>query len=243
MMNKMFSILCSLLIMASCSKSALFDVGSVETREIILPTSIDNIEVRSIFALSVCNDTVNKIIITCGKNIQSFVHASFINGKLKLTHDDKYQWSRDYKKIKIEIHSTTLPRFDVYEPISFTSIDTLKGANFTYVDWGRLSEVNVQLNVQQVQLSMSTTNFGYFKLKGSCDYATIWACGTCVVHADSLLSRQCTVLQRGRGDVYVHPSQSLNATIELSGNVYCYGNPAVVLTATKNATGKIILLK
>jgi hypothetical protein len=80
---------------------------------------------------------VNKVLVTCGKHLQSYVSITTTDDILTFSQDTKYDWSRKYEKIKLEVHVVNLPRIEVYEPANITNTGILKGDNFEIIDFGK----------------------------------------------------------------------------------------------------------
>ncbi|HEY4787673.1 MAG TPA: DUF2807 domain-containing protein [Bacteroidales bacterium] len=225
----------------SCNK-ALFDAGDTTTREVNIDSAFSTINIENIFDITLVNDTLNKVLITTGENLQSYVSIEAKNGVLYLNHSVKENWSRKYQKIKLEVHLTSGPHIDIHEPISLKTKGVFKCDNFVIVDWWKVSEVDVNLDANFCGIYMSSDNFGYFKVKGKTQTADIWGWGSAYVHADSLVAQNCHVLQRGMADVYVNVTGQLSVDLEFTGDVYYTGNPTEVIIEKQTSSGRLIKL-
>jgi Protein of unknown function (DUF2807). len=200
------------------------------------------IDFQNIFDTTIVPDTVNKIIITCGENLQPKVTANIQDGTLTLNHSEKYDWSREYKHIQIELHLNFSPTVYIHAPISLKTKGTIKGDNFTLIDFMKVSEVDVSVDVNSCGIYMSSDNFGYFKIKGRCNNADLWGWGSAIVRADSLLAKDCHIKHRGFNDVYVNVSGRLSVSLEYSGNVYYSGTPSEIIIENQLSSGRLIKL-
>lgn len=227
--------------LTACDKS-LFDSGPETQREIIIKEAFTKIDFQNIFDIVMIQDTVNKIIITCGENLQDKVSATVSNGTLTLDHNEKYNWSRSYKHIQAEIHIVSIPAIAIHAPVSLISADTLKGEIFWLLDYGKYSNINVTLNVNACDVYMTSDNFGIFKVKGKCKKADLWGWGSALVRADSLVAEQCHVKHRGFNDVYVNVTNQLSVSLEYTGNIYYTGNPKSITIEQKLSSGSLIPL-
>jgi len=236
---QVFSLILLILAFVSC-KDGLFDSGITVTRENKIEQPFSSIDFKNIFDVVLVQDTVNKVLVTCGKNLQSYVSIGVINDVLTLDQDTKFNWSRKYQKINLEIHFSTIPQIIIHAPVNIKSKDNLKGDSFLLVDYEKLSEVDIAMDVNSFYLYMSFDNFGYFKFKGNCNYASLWGWGSCTVRADSLMTADCDVLQRGIGSVYVNVSNQLTVSLDYSGNVYYTGTPASIIIKEQKSTGQLI---
>ena len=230
------------LFFSSCNK-ALFDAGDTVTKEIKIDSSFTTIHVGNIFDIVLVNDTVNKVLVTCGENLLPYVSIEVKDGVLYLNHSVKETWSRSYQRIKLEVHLTFGPHIDIHEPVSLKTKGIFKCDNFTIVDWWKVSEVDVNIDANFCGIYMSSDNFGYFKVKGKTQNADIWGWGSAYVHADSLVAQNCHVLQRGMADVYVNVTGQLSVALEFTGDVYYTGNPAQVIIEKQTSSGKLIKLR
>jgi hypothetical protein len=233
--------LLTVIALSACDKS-LFDSGHETNREIVINDAFTKLDFQNIFDVTMVQDTVNKVIITCGENLQNKVSATVSNGTLTLDHNEKYSWSRKYKHIQAEIHIVSIPAISIHAPISLTSIDTLKGETFWLLDYGKFSDINVTLNVKACDVYMTSDNFGIFKIKGKCETADLWGWGSALVRADSLVSKQCHVKHRGFNDVYVNATEQLTVSLEYTGNIYYTGNPKTITIEQKLSSGSLIPL-
>jgi hypothetical protein len=192
------------------------------------------------FDIVLVQDTLNKVLVTCGKNLQSYVSIGVVNNILSLEQHTKNNWSRKYEKIQLEVHLIDIPALYIHEPSNIKNKGILKSTDFTLCDFGKFSEVDLNIDVNSCGIYMTSDNFGYFKIKGKCVYLDAWGWGSSVVRADSLKAENCNVLQRGIGSVYVNTSNELKVSLEYSGNVYYTGNPSSIIVEEQKSTGQLI---
>ena len=227
----------------SCSKNGLFDAGPTVTREIILNQEFNSIDADDIFNIILVQDTTYKIFVTCGQNLQKFVNIYIQDHILHLDQNTEFNWSRPYSKIQLVFHIVQMPQLNIYQPIQLTSQGTLTMPGFSIVDFGKFSDVNVMINVNYCQISMSSDNFGYYKVNGTCNSADFTGWGSSIVRADSLVTKQVSVIQKGWGSVYVNCDSSLVVSLESTGNIYYTGIPARIIIDKQESSGKLIQLK
>lgn len=222
----------------SCTKDALFDAGREKTKIISLQ-DFSVIEAENTFEIELVSDTVNQVYITCGENLFESIHINVSDGVLHMNHNISQNWSRKYKKVKLELHTKPFQRINIRKPIKFFNRSAYVGASFSLVDWGKFSEVDVQVNVDYCLIAMSSDNFGDFKVKGKAINAEIWGWGSCATRADSLETINCNVLNKGMGDIYVNVKSQLNVSIDFTGNVYYTGNPQEIILQSKKGSGNL----
>jgi hypothetical protein len=226
-------------LLVSCDK-ALFDAGDTVTKEIAIDGPVSSINIQNIFDIVLVQDTVNKVLVTCGENLQSYVSITAQDGVLTLNHSVKNSWSRKYEKIKLEVHLITISKIDIHEPVSLKTSGVFKCDNFVLTDFDKVSEVDVNLDVTFCGIYMSSDNYGYFKVKGKAQSADIWGWGSAYVKADSLVAQNCSVLHRGMADVYVNVTGKLSVSLEFSGDVYYTGNPTEIVIVEQLSSGRLI---
>jgi hypothetical protein len=232
-------ILSFFLLQVSCVDDALFD-GSVTVTDTIDLPDFSIIKVNNTFEVELVSDTVNKVLVSCGENLQKSVKIKVVDGTLYLDHDIKNNWSRKYQKVKLILHSKPFAELVVYKPVRIFNRDEYKGSSFFFVDFEKYTELDVNLDVDFCGVYMSSDNFGQYKVKGKANSAEIWGWGSCMVRADSLLVGDCHVLHRGMGDVYVNALNSLNVSIQFTGNVFYTGNPATISIENSQGSGKLL---
>lgn len=225
-----YLLIVSILTVFTSCKDGLFNAGEVVTREVLLDDKISLIEVNSMFDITLVQDTINKALTTCGENLQPDIDIFIKDGTLHINNSIKYSWSRDYEKVKLELHLISIPQINVRKPIYMTTRDTFKTNEFFLVDWGKFTELNVTLDVNNCAIAVSSDNFGHFTVKGKAVNATFNGWGSSFIYAEGLQTQNCTVNHRSIGDTYVNVSNTLNVTIETSGKVYYYGNPSTITT-------------
>lgn len=238
---KIVFFLCLVGLTSSCRKDALFDAGKTTTREISINDDFNGIEVKQMFDIVLANDTVNRIYVTCGENLQPQMDIYVKDGILYLDHHIKYNWSRNYEKTKLILRLNHFPRINVRKPEYITTLDTLKTNVFDYVDWEKFTEMDVTLNVTQCNIGMSSDNFGHYTIRGKATNATLWGWGSTFLYGEDMNIENCYIKHRGIGDLYVNVSNSLTVSLEATGNVYYKGNPTITIEQHLS-TGKLIRL-
>lgn len=230
-----------LLLIFSCKDEAFFNAGGTNSREILLSNNIKSIEIQAMFNITLIQDTINKVIVTCGENLQHNIDVSIKNGILYLKHNVKYNWSRPYKKIELELHLISVPTINVRNPVYITSRDTLKTTEFFLIDWEQFTELNVTLNVRNVAIDVSSENFGSYTIKGKAESATFNNWGSAFIDAKDIQVKDCNVAQKSIGDIYVNVTNELRVSFKSTGRVFYYGNPKIFIE-NQTSNSKLIHL-
>lgn len=226
----------------SCEKNAFFNAGEVITREILLENYISDIEVNTMFDITLVQDTINKALVTCGENLQPDIEIFVKNDTLYLNNSVKYKWSRSYDKIKLDLHLKSIPQLTIWKPVYITTRDTFKTNSFFLIDWGMFTELDVNINVNSCYIDVSSENFGHYTLKGKAVNAFFLGWGSSFFYAEGLQVQNCIVKQRSIGDIYINVLNELNVTIETTGKVYYYGNPSTIVINNRFSEDQLIHL-
>jgi hypothetical protein len=238
---KLFLIICTSIVYSSC-KDGLLNAGEVVTIEIQFSRIISRVEVNTMLEITLVQDTINKALVTCGENLQPDIDIFVKDNILYLNNSIKYSWSRSYEKVKLELHLISIPRLDVWKPSYITSRDTIKTHEFFLVDWGKFTELDVTLNVDNCAIDVSVEGFGHYTVKGKSTTATFYCKGSAFFYAEDLKIQNCTVFQNSIGDTYVNVLNKLTVTIQNSGKVYYYGNPSSIILNNNFPNDKLIHL-
>jgi hypothetical protein len=223
----------------SCDRNALFDAGKITTREIVIQHPISAFNVHSIFDISVVRDTLNKIMVTCGENLQSFVDIYSEGDSVFLEQHTKENWSRNYEKIKLELHINENFLINIWAPVNITTVGILNISDFAVIDWGIFSEIDVDLNVNNCTIVNSPEHFGLFKARGKSNSTFLWNRGSCRFLMDSLINKSCYVKQGGWAEMHINAKDNLIISLEYTGNIFYKGDPQITIEK-QISTGRLI---
>jgi hypothetical protein len=231
-----------LIFFTSCEDSALFNAGDTVTKEITFTEKFRDIEIMELFDIELVNDTINRVLVTCGENLLPGIRIYVENEILYLDEDLKHKWSRNYDKIKLELHLISTSYINVRRPCHIYTTDTFKSPNFILVDWGKFTDLDVCLDVYNLNLQVSSDDYGRYRFRGKANYADFTGRGSIFVYAGEMEIKTCYVFTKSVGDFYLHVTDRLTANIISSGNIYYKGNPEVVVE-NQSSTGKVIAWK
>lgn len=224
----------------SCEKNAFFNAGEIVSQEILFDKKISSIEVNTMLDITLVQDSINKAIVTCGENLLPDINIFVKDDILHLNNTLKYNWSRSYEKVKLELHLISVPQLNIRKPAYITTRDTFKTNEFFLIDWGEFTEVDVTLDVNSCTIDVSSDDFGHYTVKGKAASSTFYGKGSSFIYANQLRSQNCNVKQLSIGDIYINVSNELSASLLSSGNIYYSGNPNKVVIDKCNSTGKLI---
>jgi hypothetical protein len=227
-----------LFVLGGCEK--YFDhVGPQTSREILIEEPFGSLDISNIFDIVIVQDTISKVIVTCGEKQQDKVSIYVKDGALWLNHSAKQNWDEGYKHIQLELHTINAPHMVIHDPVYITNKDTLKFDQLYIYDLGDMAQTNLTIHTNFFLIDMSADNFGKHKIKGQSLSAYIKGKGSAFINADSLQIQNCQVVQQSIGDISVNVSNNLTISLEESGNVYYSGSPNVTIEK-QTSSGKII---
>jgi hypothetical protein len=227
------------ILLGGCGKG-LFDAGSLQTREIAINEDFSRIIVNKTFDITLVQDTVIRVKITAGKNLLPDISIEVKDYILYLDNSIRYNWTRNYEKIKIEMHLKSIPVLQIMEPSHIITKDTFQTENFYLEDWGKFSDVNVIVHANNVAIGTSEDNFGRICISGKTANTNISVKGSCFVYADGLESQYCNIESGSIGDIYVNVLNTLNVSINSTGHVYYRGQPSQIIYQTQSSSDKLI---
>lgn len=228
----------------SCKKENRFDLvkrtgkETVEERELADFTTLllyHRIDVELI------SDTLNKAIVTAGKNIICNIPTKIENGILTIEDNNKFKWSRSYDKtLKVELHCKTLRHIKLYGGGKLYNTKTFKGDTLTVEMFGASGITTLDLNVQ-VAKSGQHAGPANLTFTGNCHECHVYTIGNGIFHTENLHSEATLVNNGGTSDCYVNVNGYFEVQIHYNGNVYYTGNPTLIYTDI-DGTGKLIKL-
>ena len=233
MIKKLAYIAISSLLIVSCQEILFSDLEV--TRDIPLE-NFHSVQISGIFNIVFIQDSVNRLVIS-GKNSVNSIGAEVINDTLKI--EDSKAITINTEKNTLYLHFRELEYIATNDPVNFSNEDTIKARNLSFEATGEISEGTMTVDCEYLTVVNSDNTLGYMRFYGKSDYCTICNRYGAVVFADSLSCINADVTNESVGDVYVNPSQSLNAFIRSSGNIYYYGNPVVTISE-KRGNGNVI---
>jgi len=224
----------------SCEKG-IFNAGPPASKEIILTDTFNRIEIKNIFDIILIQDTINKAIIKCGENLISNVNINISDDVLWIDHSITYNWSREYEKIKINLHLKTIPAIYIRQAVSISTIDTFKTNDFIVIVWGsRFAEINACIDANFCGIYMSLDDFGKYIIKGKSNSTDIHPCGSGFVDCRDLVSENFSIWQRSIADAYINVTKELTVEYNGKGNIYYKGNPDTIINVNEPTQGKLI---
>ena len=227
-----------LVFLSSCN-DALFDAGDIITKEFVLD-EFNEIYINDVFDVFLIQDTICKLKLEGGSNLIPNINFNIIDNKLSIKNDNNANWSRNYERIKLYISLKDIKFLKIDESVNIKTIDTLTIPELNIHSINDYSDISINIKCNKFFIVNEGTAGGYFTIKGEAIYSGIRARGSCIIDAKDFLTETTVIRQESMGDCYINVSNTLNAEILQSGNIYFKGNPETINYLPDNTKGQLI---
>ncbi len=220
----------------SCFKS----VGKMSSKEIALP-SFELMELYEHLEYELIQDSTDKLVLIGGENLLNSIRWEVNDGKLKIENKNKCNFLRNQnKKVKVEIHFTSLINIYYVGTESMTNKDTLDLPYFTLFLMDGAGSVNLCVKSDILQADIGH-GWGDYTLSGKSNYARIAARsnGFCDVY-ELKVRDSIYVSNASPGKIKLTADQiPLRGKILADGDVYYKGIPTLI-EVTESSKGRLI---
>lgn len=236
----LFLFAASLLIMASCGKSAVRINGNgnvaSETRAL---ASFNIVENEGSFDVYIIQDSVSEVTIEAESNLIGYIRTEVQGSTLNIYTKENLKTHHPIK-LYIKTPNVNSVRLSGSGLIDLGTITTdnmevvlsgsgdIRGTVFAdYLELGinGSGSANMSLNCIDVQTSISGSGDMYFS--GEAETAHFNISGSGSIKAYELALQNCYADISGSGDMYVSASELLDIKISGSGSIYYIGNPEI----------------
>lgn len=219
----------------SCQK-ILFN-GEEETREIPLG-DFHAVKISGIYNVVITQDYENKLVIT-GKNDINSIDAMVTDDTLIIENHKNSPFNTE--KNNLTLHLSSLDYLVTYDPVNISNTDTLNGERILYDAIGEISQVNMTVDCELLQVVNSANTLGTFYFYGKAATCSFFNRYGCTIFAAGLSCRFAEITNESVGDVHINASENIRAYIWGPGNIYYYGAPEIEV-AEQKGKGTIIKL-
>lgn len=177
--------------------------------------------------------------VEAGKNIISNITTEVKDGILYLKNENKCNWVRDYNR-EVNVYLNT----DKVNNISYRGFGKIKtigkySNQHLFVDmWMASGSMDLSLNCDSVFLK-SHTGTADISCVGTANMVIVYMNGTGVIDASGLISKHVLAINRDVGDIYVHPTDKLDAEIFSRGDIF-YTGPVEEINLVDEGEGELI---
>lgn len=185
------------------------------------------------------------IKIDAPENLISEIKVEIVDGILKVSDNTTCNFTRKYGLTTVHISAPNITEIHSQTEKNITSNGVLNFSNLTLFATDFQDEVGTGdfiLELISENLTINTNNISGFYISGICNNlnANFYE-GNGILRAENLQVANAQIFQRSSNHLRLNVSSSLKGKILSTGNVHCYGLPAVV-EVDQPYVGKLIFL-
>jgi hypothetical protein len=211
-----------------------------KTTEIRSLPAFNSIVVQGKLHLILTQDSIQKLTVSTGSNLQKGIKTDVIQQTLTINNDNSCMLRDPSDWAEIHISSNQLQTITSYGTGDITSTNTLKASVFTVDCWYGTNDIRLNIQANNV-FAISRHESATIRLTGSADSAYIYCGEAASVDLSALPTRAAAVDSKSIRDISVKVTTALHANILYKGNVYYKGSPAIIDTLITDA-GRLIHL-
>lgn len=234
-----------LILLVSCEKQedrACFKSTGEETSVEITVDAFNKLYLKEHMEFVLIQDSVEKVVITGGKNLVNFIDVKVIDGRLEIYNTNRCSFLRSYKKkIKVEVHFVQLINIHFEGTETLTNIGTLQFNWLTVLIRDGAGPVKLNFNANTIYTTIAH-GWGDFTYTGSVNYANfnVRSNGYCDTYGLNV-SDSITVISNTPGTSKVNANGAqLRAETDGSGDIWYKGIPNGAPIIYQYGTGKVI---
>ena len=183
-------------------------------------------------------DSIYQVIVEAGENITPLVITEGVDSTLVCRNKNRCKWARSYKKpLNIYVHMPIITQINSEGTGDVKGLNTINTPAI-YMLAQNSGDVDLTIHTNQLTTSMhgnaELTLHGYSR-NHDCDVQ-----GTAYLLAGDLHTNYTYINNGSLGQCYVNVASFLICSIDLKGDVFCYGNPQTVYYDHSNS-GKLYL--
>ncbi len=229
---KPFVVVCVLLALAAACKKAenrpCWKTAGADTEMTIEVAPFAKLFLHEHVKFVLVQDSVEKVILSGGKNLLNFIDVSVADQTLEIGNDNKCTFFRSYdKKVKAEIHFKSIENIHFEGSESLTNKGKLNFSWLTLLIRDGAGPVNLNFDAYVVIATISH-GWGDFTFTGNVNYANfnVWSNGFCNTYGLNVKD-SITVVSSTQGPVHINADQAkLKAETNGSGNINYRGVPS-----------------
>jgi len=234
-----------LLFLVSCEKQenrACFKTAGDESSIELLVEPFDKMYLKEHIEFVLIQDTIEKVVISGGKNLLNFIDVAVIEGRLEILNTNRCSFLRSFKKkVKVEIHFKQLINihFEGTEPL--TNIGTLQFNWLSVLIRDGAGPVKLNFNANTVFTTIAH-GWGDFTYTGNVNYANfnVRSNGYCDTYGLNI-NDSITVISNTPGTSKINANGAqLKAEIDGSGDIWYKGIPNGSPIVYQYGTGEVI---
>ena len=243
-MRYTLAIIAACIVFTSCKKSedrrCFKSVGSETTKEIELG-SFESMFLGPHLNYVLVQDTVEKIVITGGKNLVNFIGTEIVDGKLSVTNDNKCNFLRTYKKsVTVEIHLVNVSKIEFEGTKPVLCPNPLTTPNLLVVIKNGAGEFNLKLDNDEFKMKISN-GWGNMSISGVTKYAKMEVTSNGFFDSyDLTVLDSLHVISKTSGLSKINADNTLlRSETSFPGDIWYIGTPTLI-DHTQYGTGELL---
>jgi hypothetical protein len=211
----------------ACQKPGCFEnagtVSSVERKA----TAFHQIDLYDHIDLILTQDTVEKIRVEAGANLQPNIATEIIDGVLVIRNNTTCKWLRDpQEKISVYVSFKMLNRINYDGSGNVRATDTLHLPQLRISSNTGAGNVELTVNTQLLLAYIHHENADYI-IRGIADQCHSYTNARGTIDFSDLKVRYYNIGYSAPKNTYIQASERIDAEIYFKGNVYYKGDPEV----------------
>jgi hypothetical protein len=237
-------VFCVILVITGCKRDTtdcFTNTGKIVRQVRNLP-EFDSIDMENYVNLILRQDSVEKVEVETGENLQDGIETTVVNRQLLVRNNIICNWLRSYSKpINVYVSVINLKKIYYNSSGNITTENPIRSNDLRVEVWGGSGTIDMDLNINgfgYFYIQMGTADF---RLRGNCSVCNIFGGDYGLIQAEGLVTGYCYATNHGTNDIYVNALQLMSADIESIGNIYYSGKPDSLIIKIHGA-GQVIHL-
>jgi len=197
--------------------------------------------VEDIFDIELVQADTFGITIKAGSELIDNIELQHAGDSLYIYNTSKARWSRQYERPAIKVMFPTLKKITLHEPCNMQTSDTLHLDKLTIWAIADVTELEMQINANNLHLANASTSAGKYVLSGRVNYFATLIRGSGILEAGTLKAQGIHIRSRSIGDCHIWATSSLDVYIENTGKIYYLGAPTITNNTEETANQLIPL--
>ncbi len=229
----------------SCEKAddCFSGAGKSVSQEYNLP-EFDTIFADDNFKIILVQDTFNSLSVSGYESFVKETKFEIINNSLYLSNSHKCKFSYPKKNaVLLTLRFNKIDKIVLNASVIVNSSTALKNEKeIGLIINSKYNEVNLNLSCKTFYYWNTHLNGGKINLTGETETLKLWNASLGSVNAKNLKAFNVFIDTDSKTDCFIRPEYKLNCTIRGQGNVYCFGQPDIlILDDSSSVGGKLIV--
>jgi hypothetical protein len=242
-MQKLLFFISILSLSLSCQKTK--DCISSAGKEIVVEYDLeefDTLIVNNVFFVSLVQDSLNTIKISGYEDFVNSTQFEIRDNCLILDNCHRCPFVKpDKNKVSVEIHTNKISRITLNEASEVKCLNTLMHENeIGLIVNSKYNEADLKLNVKTFYYWNTHLNGGKILVSGIGENIKLWNSSLGSVDARAFNCQRAFIWTNSKTDCFINASNSVEAEILNTGNIFYRGDPIVYLKYGENAEGRLI---